>query len=728
MKKRFMALALAMVLISTVMLSFSVPVLAISPIAASFEDGDVNIQVSAGELRSNGTYMLTVHRENGTPVANSFTANANGGLSATLRIGMAEGTHTISIVPVGTGGKTLMGEVIVVLPVTHNLALTVDPAAANSEAGGTVSVNFTINRGGYTGALTITSTPAWMPQLSLPAGSDSTISGTVTVPAETAANLHNIVFTVARVSTQPGHITVNSGTAALAVTVTEASVTPNPAVTSVTVTPATANVQQGDTRQFTHTLVGTDLGENNENLPENQRGVTWTASAGTIANGLLTVPATVPVGTEITVTATSVFNTNAYGTATATVTAATVTPVVTAVTVTPATANVQQGSTRQFSAEVAGTNLADNQRNVTWSATAGGTITASGLLTVPSSTTAGTIITVTARSVFDNSVYGTARVTVTAAAQQPPSGGTRPPSGGGAGGWVLRPITRPSTPTVTTPTQPGTTAQNVSIAAPQGEQIVNIPANTLQQLASGNAALEITTDYATVTIPAAALRSIMNQAGGNVDIGIIVDATDSGVTVNFSIASGNTIISALPVPVQVSVALDDIGDINHHRLVATLEDGTIVGGSYDPATGLFTFETAITGEFIISYVENLNRLVVQLGSNIIIDLAGNAETQNMDVPPQIIDGRTMMPLRFMANALDANIGWNEAAREVTLALDGRILVLPIGQITSELAALGMDVPPMIIDGRTMVPLRFISEFFDAIVNWEDAARTIEVIR
>gem|GEM_PF-4442200 len=48
-------------------------------------------------------------------------------------------------------------------------------------------------------------------------------------------------------------------------------------------------------------------------------------------------------------------------------------------------------------------------------------------------------------------------------------------------------------------------------------------------------------------------------------------------------------------------------------------------------------------------------------------------------------------------------------------------------ITSELVALGMDVPPIIYQNRTMVPLRFISEFFGAIVNWDSETQGIEII-
>ncbi|MCL2578133.1 MAG: copper amine oxidase N-terminal domain-containing protein [Defluviitaleaceae bacterium] len=103
-----------------------------------------------------------------------------------------------------------------------------------------------------------------------------------------------------------------------------------------------------------------------------------------------------------------------------------------------------------------------------------------------------------------------------------------------------------------------------------------------------------------------------------------------------------------------------------------------------------------------------------IGSLLITDLTGNAKTQTIDVVPIIQNGRTLLSMRFIANAFGASVDWNDAAKEVTLIINGRILILPIGNITPELAVLGMDVPPQIMDGRTMVPLRFISEFFGAV--------------
>ncbi|MCL1844390.1 MAG: cellulase family glycosylhydrolase [Defluviitaleaceae bacterium] len=116
-------------------------------------------------------------------------------------------------------------------------------------------------------------------------------------------------------------------------------------------------------------------------------------------------------------------------------------------------------------------------------------------------------------------------------------------------------------------------------------------------------------------------------------------------------------------------------------------------------------------------------LVVEIGSYVITDLTGNMADILMDVAPIIEDGRTLIPLRFMAYALGAELDWDDDTREATLTLYGQSLVLPLGTITPELDALGMDVPPISVDGRTMVPLRFISEFFGAEVYWNNATNS-----
>jgi len=233
------------------------------------------------------------------------------------------------------------------------------------------------------------------------------------------------------------------------------------------------------------------------------------------------------------------------------------------------------------------------------------------------------------------------------------------------------------------------------------------------------------------------------------------------LTVDVTITVGDEAIERTPVPFAVAVSLEDfdLEGLNTYRLVAVAEDGTILGGKYDTETGQFVFETRTTGEFTIVYADNLIRLSLNLNSFLIIDLADNAPVQTMDVLPTIQNGRTLIPVRFVAEALGAEVDWTRGTHgraaeggdqpatddRPTLvhitraawassspqgerpAMNGETLTFGIGEITPALAALGMDVPAQVIDGRTMVPLRFISEFFGAIVVWDSEARGIEII-
>ncbi|MCL1842881.1 MAG: copper amine oxidase N-terminal domain-containing protein, partial [Defluviitaleaceae bacterium] len=118
-------------------------------------------------------------------------------------------------------------------------------------------------------------------------------------------------------------------------------------------------------------------------------------------------------------------------------------------------------------------------------------------------------------------------------------------------------------------------------------------------------------------------------------------------------------------------------------------------------------------------VSESTRILVQIGSYTLKNLTTGAETV-MDALPVIQDGRTLLPVRFMAIALGAEVDWNPAASEVTITLDDVSLTFAIGE-----SALGMEVPAQILDERTMVPLRFIGEFFGADIEWNP--ETSEII-
>jgi len=114
-----------------------------------------------------------------------------------------------------------------------------------------------------------------------------------------------------------------------------------------------------------------------------------------------------------------------------------------------------------------------------------------------------------------------------------------------------------------------------------------------------------------------------------------------------------------------------------------------------------------------------------------ITMTLNGRTIFSDVPPFIEKGRTMVPVRFISNALGADANWDGASGVVTVnATDGMLIKLKDGDknmlITKggELSVVPMDVTTIIRDGRTFVPVRFIAEALGLKVDWYGPTKTV----
>jgi hypothetical protein len=99
-----------------------------------------------------------------------------------------------------------------------------------------------------------------------------------------------------------------------------------------------------------------------------------------------------------------------------------------------------------------------------------------------------------------------------------------------------------------------------------------------------------------------------------------------------------------------------------------------------------------------------------------------------DQPPITIGGRVLVPLRGVFERLGAFVEWDPRTNTVTAVRSGSQIQLQIGSrqgyVNGNLTLL--DIPPMVVRGRTLVPLRFISEALGAQVDWDPAARTVYV--
>ncbi|MBI3975466.1 MAG: copper amine oxidase N-terminal domain-containing protein, partial [Armatimonadetes bacterium] len=98
----------------------------------------------------------------------------------------------------------------------------------------------------------------------------------------------------------------------------------------------------------------------------------------------------------------------------------------------------------------------------------------------------------------------------------------------------------------------------------------------------------------------------------------------------------------------------------------------------------------------------------------------------LDVPPVQIEGRILVPLRGVFERLGAKVTYDAETQTVTATRDATTIILRLGSREARVGdrIVTLDVPPLALRGRTFVPLRFISEAMGARVDWDERTRTV----
>lgn len=186
-------------------------------------------------------------------------------------------------------------------------------------------------------------------------------------------------------------------------------------------------------------------------------------------------------------------------------------------------------------------------------------------------------------------------------------------------------------------------------------------------------------------------------------------------------------------------------------------DTLIITGKTEPNAEL-TFNSqallvAKDGSFSVSYkaINTINQLIFTardaLGNkrnairvffyrpvlpNVIILTVGsskasfNAREFDIDAPPVVSNGRVLVPLRVIAEIYGADVVWKPETKTVNISLVSTKIMLTVGNnnavINGKTALL--DSPPSIINGRVMIPIRFISEAFQSSVEWNQEEKNV----
>ena len=103
-----------------------------------------------------------------------------------------------------------------------------------------------------------------------------------------------------------------------------------------------------------------------------------------------------------------------------------------------------------------------------------------------------------------------------------------------------------------------------------------------------------------------------------------------------------------------------------------------------------------------------------------ISIYVNGNYLETDVAPIIVNDRTFVPLRAIFEALGTEVDWDETTSTVTASKEGLVVKTTIGDSNIYVNGLKttMDVASVIVDGRTLVPVRFVSEAFGCQVEWD----------
>ena len=103
-------------------------------------------------------------------------------------------------------------------------------------------------------------------------------------------------------------------------------------------------------------------------------------------------------------------------------------------------------------------------------------------------------------------------------------------------------------------------------------------------------------------------------------------------------------------------------------------------------------------------------------------------TVESDMPPVILDDRTLVPVRPIVETLGGQVGWDGVNSTVTVTLEGRTVQMTINSKTAYINGVSTttDVPPKIINDRTMIPVRFVAESLGLSADFDGTTRTVYV--
>ncbi len=132
----------------------------------------------------------------------------------------------------------------------------------------------------------------------------------------------------------------------------------------------------------------------------------------------------------------------------------------------------------------------------------------------------------------------------------------------------------------------------------------------------------------------------------------------------------------------------------------------------------------IYGTYVCNKEEVFSQLREKLPNNPIY-VKFNGDILGFDEPPIIEDGSTLVPMRFLFEQMGADVEWDGKTKTATATLGDKEITFSIDNVNARInnKPAKMDVPARLVNGKTMVPLRFLSENMGYDVDWDADSRT-----
>ena len=134
--------------------------------------------------------------------------------------------------------------------------------------------------------------------------------------------------------------------------------------------------------------------------------------------------------------------------------------------------------------------------------------------------------------------------------------------------------------------------------------------------------------------------------------------------------------------------------------------------------------TILVGLLVIPMMFQISTRAANVPIRVIID----GVPLSTDQAPVMVNGRTMVPLRAIFEAFNTTIRWDQKTQTVTAYKDDTTIILKIGSkiATINNKAVTLDVPGQNLKGRTMVPTRFVSEALGHEVGWNPTTKVVSI--